>query len=322
MEGVANEALSSPAVLRAWANGELDEQSEQLIRQAIMDYAGPQTKEDAAGNIVRKPARPLTPEVTELLIYAAPDLYEALYKESEGFQTPFLFDPSKEQAPSGEIAALDPVAAEANLPIYGRVRKDGTYDNLGIAPMSNAMFPIPLSQIGLEDSVGFRGAFTNFTNKAADLFETGNVDEKAMFGRQILTKLQSQLTVLPEAAVAGRPSVFLLETFAKLIPEPERLFTGSTETAAEIRTLLGTALSLEKTAALSLNNDAVGAKARQEAVQTINSIRPMITTLAALEQASRKYLDTPSPYVGHYTDRLGDAEAAEDSPGVFGNYFR
>ena len=320
MEGVADQALATPEILRAWGAGELDEDSEQLIRQAIMEYAGPSTGRDAEGNVVTKPARKLTPEVTELLIYAAPDLYETMYQDSQGYKRPYLNDPKVDGAPSEEIANLDPVAAQLGFPIYGRKLPSGEIDNRGIAPMSEVDFPIPTNQFDMSSATGWQGAWNNLTNKAADAFG-GDLDEQALFSRQVLTKLRTQMTILPEAALEGRATNFLLENFDKLVPKPEEFFTGPAETAAAVRTLLGQALQMERSTALALNNSAVSDKQRQNAIGTINGLRPIIATLSALETASRPLLDTPSPYA-NLSKQFGGEQAGQAESGGFMSYFR
>lgn len=318
MEGVANQALSSPDILRAWGAGELDEDSEQLIRQAIMQYAGPETVETEDG-FVTKPARKLAPEITELLIFAAPDLYQTMYQDSQGYQSPYLNDPKVDGAPSEDIAGVDPIAAQLGFPIYGRKLPSGEIDNRGIAPLSEVAFPIPTTQFDMASATGWQGAWNNLTNKAADAFG-GNIDEQALFSRQILTKLRTQMTALPEAALEGRATNFLLENFDKLVPKPEEFFTGPVETAAAVRTLLGQALQMERSNALALNNSAVSNKQRQNAIGTINSLRPIIVTLSALETASRPLLDTPSPYA-NLSKQFGGEQAGQAESGGFMNYF-
>jgi hypothetical protein len=288
--------ISSPEFLQEYAAGTLGEEGEQLFKTLILEYAGPQTTFDDSGNLITKPGTKLTEEVQEILAFKDPELYNQIYKKGVGFVSPYLYDPKQGGPISSEIASQDPVAAAFGLPIYGKVEKDGTVNNFGIAPMQEPAFPIPAGQFDLSSAVGVRGAFTSAVNTFSDMFNERLSNEEAAAARATMIKLNQQILTLAEAALPGRPTNLLIETFQKLVPDPNILLQGTASTALNIRTLYGQALQLERTAATSLNNTAVSAKTREAAVQTINSVRPIIATLGALEQASRQFLDSPSPF--------------------------
>ena len=294
--GLTRQMISSPEFLQQYAAGTLGEEGEQLFKTLILEYAGPQTTFDDSGNLITKPGTKLTEEVQEILAFRDPELYNQIYKKGVGFVNPYLYDPKQGGPISSEIAAQDPVAAAFGLPIYGKIEKDGSVNNYGIAPMQEPAFPIPAGQFDLSSAVGVRGAFTSAVNTFSDMFNERLSNEEAAAARATMVKLNQQILTLAEAALPGRPTNLLIETFQKLVPDPNILLQGTAATALNVRTLYGQALQLERTAATSLNNTAVSAKTREAAVQTINSVRPIIATLGALEQASRQFLDTPSPF--------------------------